>query len=100
MSGYAFPSAEAIKPYLEHPLVGPTSRCCSELAKRLGCHVIAGYPEILDPNEPETTTDPAVGFNSAIIYGPGGHWRGGYRKTNLFSMDMTWAHKGSSYSSF
>lgn len=93
MLGYAFPSAEAIKPYLEEPRVGPTSRCCSDLAKRLRCHVIAGYPEALDSNEPETS-ELAIGFNSAIIYGPDGLWRGGYRKTNLFPTDMTWARSG------
>lgn len=35
-----------------------------------------------------------VGANSAIIYGPSGEWVGGYRKTNLFFTDMTWAKPG------
>lgn len=93
LAGYAFPTAEAIKPYLEQPRVGPTSRCCSGLAKRLRCHVIAGYPEVLDSSE-FGTSGRAVGFNSAVIYDPDGKWHGGYRKTNLFTTDMTWAHEG------
>ncbi|KAF8513774.1 hydrolase [Gautieria morchelliformis] len=96
LTGYAFPSAEALKPYLERPLVGPTSRCCSALAERLRCHVIAGYPEFLDDTEPQTSTQ-VIGFNSAVIYGPDGQWRGGYRKTNLFSTDMTWARQGTGF---
>lgn len=90
--GYAFPSAKAIKPYLEQPRIGPTSCCCSDLAKRLRCHVIAGYPEVLDSDESQKSG--TVGFNSAIIYDPDGIWHGGYRKTNLFMTDMTWAREG------
>lgn len=35
-----------------------------------------------------------VGANSATLYGPDGEWVGGYRKTNLFSTDKTWAKPG------
>lgn len=91
--GYAFPSAESIKPYLEKPRIGPTSRFCSDLAKRLCCHVIAGYPETMSCEE-KLKAEGSVGYNSAIIYGPDGEWRGDYRKTNLFQTDVTWARKG------
>jgi protein N-terminal amidase len=35
-----------------------------------------------------------VGANSLALYGPTGEWVGGYRKTNLFETDMTWAKPG------
>jgi protein N-terminal amidase len=35
-----------------------------------------------------------VGANSAVLYGPDGCWVGGYRKTNLFKTDLTWAKAG------
>ncbi|KAG6812297.1 hypothetical protein H0H92_003470 [Tricholoma furcatifolium] len=49
-----------------------------------------------------TTTPPhiQVGANSAIIYGPSGEWVGGYRKTNMFETDMTWAKPGTGFASF
>ncbi|KAG5337950.1 hypothetical protein C0989_008572 [Termitomyces sp. Mn162] len=41
-----------------------------------------------------------VGANSAILYGPSGEWVGGYRKTNLFETDKTWAKAGTGFVSF
>ncbi|KAG5646012.1 hypothetical protein DXG03_004614 [Asterophora parasitica] len=41
-----------------------------------------------------------VGANSAIIYGPSGEWVGGYRKTNLFETDITWAKPGTGFGTF
>ncbi|KAG6831030.1 hypothetical protein H0H87_006519 [Tephrocybe sp. NHM501043] len=41
-----------------------------------------------------------VGANSAIIYSPEGEWIGGYRKTNLFKTDETWAKAGTGFKSF
>lgn len=98
--GYVFPDATSISPYLETPKTGPTSRFCSELAKRLHCYVAGGYPERLQPNEVERGRDyngneiQRVGANSAVLYGPEGDWIGGYRKTNLYETDMTWAKPG------
>lgn len=98
--GYMFPNARAIRPYLEQPQQGPTSLFCAELASRLRCYVTAGYPEQLSPEEVEepTTVDglevERIGANSAVLYGPDGHWVGGYRKTNLFKTDLTWAKAG------
>ncbi|KAF8583336.1 carbon-nitrogen hydrolase [Ramaria rubella] len=96
MTGYVFPSANSIKPYLEKPRVGVTSRCCSDLARRLRCHVIAGYPESLSDDD-SPTSEHGVGYNSAVIYGPDGEWRGGYRKTHLFMTDRPWACEGSGF---
>jgi len=41
-----------------------------------------------------------VGANSAMMYGPLGEWIGGYRKTNLFRTDKTWATAGSGFTTF
>ena len=85
-----------------------TSQLCSELAKKLECYVIAGYPERLTDEELQTESfnedgspevessskTKTVGANSAAMYGPDGEWVGGYRKTHLFETDKTWAKAG------
>lgn len=109
LTGYTFKCADAIKPFLEKPDQGVTSRYCKELASQLGCHVIAGYPEILanenesheievqDENNHHETG--LVGYNSAILYGPNGLC-GNYRKTNLFDTDKPWAFPGTGFATF
>lgn len=57
LSGYVFNSATAILPYLEPPRIGPTSLLARSLARRLRCHVIAGYPEALPTAAVDTDTD-------------------------------------------
>ncbi|KAK7048713.1 carbon-nitrogen hydrolase [Favolaschia claudopus] len=103
-SGYVFNNAAAISPYLEDPRTGPTSMFCAELAHRLKCYVVAGYPERLELSEVEQyladTGEHVVGANSAIMYGPEGEWVGGYRKTNLFFLDKPWAKPGTGFASF
>ncbi|KAJ7143590.1 carbon-nitrogen hydrolase [Mycena crocata] len=103
-SGYVFENAAAIGPYLEHPRTGPTSRFCAELAERLKCYVVAGYPERLEASEIEKhlseTGTHVVGANSAALYGPAGDWVGGYRKTNLYITDTTWAKPGTGFATF
>ncbi|TFY83194.1 hypothetical protein EWM64_g813 [Hericium alpestre] len=101
--GYVFSDADAITPYLEEPRTGPTSRFCAELAVRLRCYVMAGYPERLAPHEVQKCTTPEgeavhqVGANSAVVYGPDGQCIAGYRKTNLFSIDKPWAKPGTGF---
>ena len=118
--GYVFDSAEAISPHLERPHTGPTSEFCKELAARLSCYVVAGYPERLEPHETvnvnslagemedtlntvargDTSTSPElrervyVGANSAVLYSPSGECVLGYRKTHMFETDETWAKPG------
>jgi predicted amidohydrolase len=83
---------------------------CAELAKNLGCYVIAGYPERLNSQEldeiskseagsrPQVTESGTeihqVGANSAALYDPDGIWVGGYRKSHLFKIDLSWAKAG------
>lgn len=79
---------------------------CAELARKLHCYVVGGFPERLEPHEVEKDTDSGgklverVGANSAVLYGPDGVWIGGYRKTNLFETDQTWAKPGAYFRFF
>lgn len=58
LSGYMFTSPTSILPYLEAPRIGPTSLLARNLARRLRCHVVAGYPEAL-PSSPSEDADGA-----------------------------------------
>ncbi|KZT38912.1 carbon-nitrogen hydrolase [Sistotremastrum suecicum HHB10207 ss-3] len=98
LTGYMFDSAKSIYPYLESPKTGPTSQLCTSLAKRLECYVIAGYPEKLSISEAREA--PQVGANSALLIGPSGEWIGGYRKSNLFVTDKSWAKPGPGFAYF
>ncbi|WVQ76501.1 hypothetical protein IAR50_006170 [Cryptococcus sp. DSM 104548] len=112
LSGYIFPTPSSILPYLEPPRIGPTSLLARSLSKRLGCHVIAGYPEKLEdaPKERSVTEeavvespsskDPGVGYNSALISSPSGEIVGNYRKTFLFETDKNWAIAGDGFKYF
>ncbi|KAJ4467548.1 carbon-nitrogen hydrolase [Lentinula aciculospora] len=101
LSGYVFEDSDEILPYLELPKEGPTSQMCASLARRLGCYVLAGYPERL-LQIPDLDTDNYTHrcANSAIFYGPNGDFIGNYRKTNLFITDRTWAKAGFGFTSF
>lgn len=46
LTGYTFKTAEEIAPFLE-PQNGATYALAAELARRLRCVVVAGYPEVL-----------------------------------------------------
>ncbi|KAI0700374.1 carbon-nitrogen hydrolase [Cerioporus squamosus] len=98
-TGYVFPDAQSITPFLEEPRTGPTSRFCALLAARLRCYVVAGYPERLPPADGEAN-DMKVGANAAALYGPDGEFVGDYRKTNLYTTDMTWARAGTGFVTF
>lgn len=115
LSGYVFNSPISILPYLEAPRIGPTSLLARALATRLGCHVIAGYPELIPSSSspsssPTITTDTApkemegealgVGYNSAVIVSPTGEVVGNYRKTFRFETDKTWAREGDGFQYF
>ncbi|KAG9036992.1 Carbon-nitrogen hydrolase [Tulasnella sp. JGI-2019a] len=111
-TGYVFPSYKALEPHLERPGEGPTFSFCSKLAKRLSCHVVAGYPERLSPLnetiasevlkavEEEKTAEIQFAGNSATLIGPDGSVIGNYRKSNLYEADMPWAQAGTGFTSF
>jgi len=91
--GYVFPTPEDVEPFLEEPQTGPTSLFTQELSRKLGCHVVSGYPERL--RQDEKHPGQLVGANSAIMYDSNGGYVGGYRKTNLFMADLPWVKPGS-----
>ncbi|KAI6098217.1 carbon-nitrogen hydrolase [Pisolithus sp. B1] len=103
-TGYMFPDATSISPYLELPKTGPTCTFCAELARRLECYVAAGFPERI--STPTSSAhdhtggahlSPIVGFNTAVLYSPTGEPLTLYRKFNLFETDLSWAAPGSGF---
>ena len=73
MSGYQFCSVEEVANLAEPVPNGVTTSRLSELAKRRGCHIVAGLPEQYAGKY----------FNSAVLVGPSG-FLGVYRKIHLF----------------
>lgn len=100
LSGYVFTTPASILPYLEPQRIGPTSLLARSLARRLRCHVIAGYPEALplqsesDGRKDVESEGLGVGWNSAVVVGPSGEVIGNYRKTFRFETDKNWAREG------
>ena len=108
-----FPDAPSIAPYLEHPKTGPTASFCAELARRLECHVVAGFPERIEsptpsaaptptptPSIPSSNSNsssdahPLIGTNAALLCDTTGHPIHLYHKSNLFQTDRPWARPG------
>lgn len=69
LSGYMFSSPSSILPYLEQPRIGPTSLLARDLATRLRCHVVAGYPEAAN-TDPATSDDQQLSGLDATGAGP------------------------------
>lgn len=103
LTGYMFATPAAVTPFLEPAGKGPTSQLACELAARLGCYVVAGYPETLPLDEPPVAVEAegshGVGYNSAVVAGPSGVI-GNYRKTFLFETDKVWCRSGSGFGVF
>jgi protein N-terminal amidase len=118
LSGYMFSTPTSILPYLEPTTSGQTTKLAQSLARRLKCHVVAGYPEAL-PSAPQPGSSSSsgdgegslgeagpkemkalegegtgVGYNSAVIVGPSGEVVGNYRKSFRFETDKNWAREG------
>lgn len=102
LTGYMFPSSSSIQPYLEPPRIGPTSLLLRELATRLGCVVIGGYPEQIEGQDVNGAGDgnERNGYNSALVVQKTGEVVGNYRKTFLFETDKTWAREGQGFGVF
>ncbi|KAJ5797057.1 uncharacterized protein N7518_005597 [Penicillium psychrosexuale] len=91
MTGYNFPSLEAIKPYLEPAGDGPSASWARETARRLRCKVCVGYPEIeKDSQNPDKVTY----YNSLLVVDENGEFILNYRKSFLYYTDETWAAEG------
>ena len=59
-----------------------------------------GMDEHHEEDETEDDDGLAVGANSCVLYDPQGEWVAGYRKTNLYTTDKTWAKAGACRSLF
>lgn len=85
--GYNFSSLEAITPFLEETTAGTTTRWAQSIARRLGCCVTVGYPEV-------TSSTPVKRYNSTVTVARNGSILINYRKTFLYYTDETWASEG------
>ncbi|OQO01115.1 hypothetical protein B0A48_13358 [Cryoendolithus antarcticus] len=99
-TGYNFPSAEAIAPYLEPTAAGRTTQWAITTAKRLRCHVVVGYPEIsgvstaLNGSLTEQPLTTERHYNSTVTVSPTGEIVSHYRKAFLYYTDESWASEG------
>ncbi|KAK4569775.1 hypothetical protein LTR86_002744 [Recurvomyces mirabilis] len=89
-TGYNFPNLSAIIPFLEPTTSGITTQWAIATAKRLHCHIIAGYPEI----HTNDTTGETNNYNSTVTISPQGDILNNYRKSFLYYTDETWATEG------
>ncbi|KAF9894058.1 Carbon-nitrogen hydrolase [Aspergillus nanangensis] len=97
LTGYNFPSLEAIKPYVEAAGQGPCGTWARQTAQKYHCKVCVGYPEI------EQTTESDAGpcyYNSLLVVDQKGEVVLNYRKTFLYYTDETWATEGDAGRSF
>jgi protein N-terminal amidase len=113
LTGYIFPTADSIRPLVEHPDKSPSREACAEIAQRLGCYVVAGYPaptltiqeskdqtgesesaQQSDDTEANTQKAQGVARNNAIVVDPSGNVIHEYTKTNMFEADLPWAQPG------
>ncbi|EAL91797.1 hypothetical protein KXW98_007530 [Aspergillus fumigatus] len=96
LTGYNFPSLEAIRPYLEPAGKGVSAAWARETATRLRCKVCVGYPEIEVTADEESSAQPQEKYyNSLLVVSEEGEVLVNYRKTFLFFTDETWASEGS-----
>ncbi|KAL4784622.1 carbon-nitrogen hydrolase [Aspergillus varians] len=93
-TGYNFPSLEAIKPFLEPSGKGPSAAWACRTARRLGCKVCVGYPEV-EVEVDQYGESKEKYYNSLLVVDEEGNVLLNYRKTFLYYTDETWASEGS-----
>ncbi|KZV85066.1 carbon-nitrogen hydrolase [Exidia glandulosa HHB12029] len=98
LSGYVFRSPDAVRPFLENSRDGRTTTLARSLARRLGCTVVAGYPQQLDDGEQHEQHQ--VGANAAVVSGRDGEIITTYRKTNMYDVDLAWCVPGTGFKTF
>ncbi|RAK88692.1 hydrolase, carbon-nitrogen family protein [Aspergillus costaricaensis CBS 115574] len=97
LTGYNFPSLEAIRPFLEPVGQGPSAQWARETAKRLQCKVCVGYPEIYTDDgaqQADSTDSRETCYNSLLVVDESGDIVLNYRKSFLYYTDETWAAEG------
>lgn len=91
--GYNFQSMQEISFHLEPTAAGPTTVWARSIARRLGCHVIVGYPEYC-AHSPSAPQGSISRYNSAVLVSPKGNVLVNYRKSFLYTTDESWAEEG------
>ncbi|WFD28397.1 hypothetical protein MNAN1_003407 [Malassezia nana] len=121
LTGYVFDSLEEIAPLLEDPYggQGATLDLAVELARRVQCHVVAGFPERASPralaelgtpgqHDARVAREEVTGlthlprverqaFNAAMLVAPDGSLVKVFRKHFLYETDTTWADEGGGF---
>lgn len=80
LTGYAFESPKAIRPYLETQN-GVSTQWARQMAEKYDLHVCIGYPE---------TTPTGTIYNAASLCSSKGNQLLNYRKTHLYETDRQW----------
>lgn len=83
-TGYCWQSREEIAPYVE-PIPGATTERFARLARRYGCYIVLGMPEV--------ELADALYYNTAVLIGPEGVV-GKHRKTHPYIAEPKWAASG------
>ncbi len=91
-TGYNFRSLSAITPYLEPTSAGPSTKWALATAKRLGCVVSVGYPEVRASGAGKREREKR--YNSTVTVSASGKVLAHYRKAFLYDTDETWADEG------
>ncbi len=86
-TGYLFTDPADVRRVAE-PLHGPSFEQLATVAKRYGCTLVSGYPELVEQARTVRL------YNSARVIGPDGSLLYNYRKRLLFDADETWALPG------
>ncbi|BAE62386.1 carbon-nitrogen hydrolase [Aspergillus flavus] len=97
LTGYNFPSLEAIKPYLESAGKGPSATWARDTARRYQCKVCVGYPEVEEAGTSQadgSNSQQETYYNSLLVVDENGEVLHNYRKTFLYYTDETWAAEG------
>ncbi len=85
VSGYAFENRADIAPMTE-TIPGPTTRAFGQIAKKYGCYICIGLPEV-DPEK-------GIFYNAAALIGPAGRVLGRCRKVAPAFRENLWAARG------
>jgi predicted amidohydrolase len=82
-TGYCWFDRAEVAPFVE-PIPGPTTRRFAALARKHGCYIVLGMPEV---------DDDGIYFNSAVLIGPDGVV-GRHRKSHPYISEPKWAAPG------
>jgi len=84
-SGYAFENRSDIAPLAE-TIPGPTTEALGQIAKKYGCYICLGMPEV--------DSKTGIFYNAAALTGPEGYVIGKYRKAAPAFRENLWAARG------